>query len=68
MITDILFRYSVPLHIVDINVSTRQGIRVLSHGLLCTGNIVGDDFVGVVLDGARRVASACWDRYVKKQI
>lgn len=56
-------RYSLPLHVIDVNVPTSQRVRVLHHGLLHAGHIVGDDFVGVVLDGARRGARACRYRY-----
>lgn len=46
-----IFYYSLPLHIVDINVSASQRVWILHHGLLRAGNIVGDDFMGFVLDG-----------------
>lgn len=55
--------FYLPLHVVNVNVPTSQRVRVLHHGLLHAGHIVGDDFVGVVLDGARRDARACRYRY-----
>lgn len=54
--------YSIPLHVVDINVSVGQGIRFLHNGLLRAGDTVGDDFMGVVLDVAKRSARSSRNR------